>query len=294
MNFPNRLYPSIASLRALEAFGRHGTVTATAHELALTQSAVSRQLQTLEEQLGTTLFRREQKRLTLTSAGIGYVQEIRTALSTILNASLRLKANPSGGGLNLAILPAFGVRWLAPRLTDFTTKHPEVTVNLGTRLLPFDFDREHFHAAIHFGMPDWPHAGHLELFTETVVPVGAPALIERARASSIQDLLQLPLLHLETRPHAWQKWMALNGAQANTLTGPLFDQFATMIQAAIHGLGIALAPSYLVEQELVDGRLQPAIDIAPVSLGKYYLVWPSDQPDYGPTQAFRNWIEGAR
>ncbi len=83
-------------------------------------------------------------------------RQVRSALEQIAQASLTLRANPLGGTLNLAILPAFGVHWLAPRLADFARRHPEVTVNLSTRLRPFDFDAEAFDAAIHFGQPTGP------------------------------------------------------------------------------------------------------------------------------------------
>ncbi|SDD51517.1 LysR family transcriptional regulator [Kordiimonas lacus] len=285
-----RFYPSIASLRALEAFERLGSVTKAADELALTQSAVSRQLQTLENHVSVSMFVRDGKRIALTPAALNYARDIRTALMTIQNASIRLKANPRGGSFNLAILPSFSVRWLAPKLPDFVARHPEVTLNLGTNLEPFDFDTEPYHAAIHFGAPDWPDANHMELMTETVIPVAAPALLKRNPTTSVADIMEQPLLHMNSRPNAWEAWFQMNGTVPTLLTGPLFDQFATMTQAAVHGLGFALLPEYIIERELEKGLLEKAVDVPPVSLGKYYLVWPKTMSEYQPTITFKNWL----
>ena len=125
-----RYLPSIPSLLALEAVDRLGTASAAAAELNLTQGAVSRQLQVLEGQLGVALLVRDRHRLRLTPAAQDFVTEARAALHRLDQAALALRANPSGGSLNLAILPAFGMHWLAPRLAKFAGLHPEVTVNL--------------------------------------------------------------------------------------------------------------------------------------------------------------------
>ena len=146
-----RLYPSLAGLRALEALDRLGSATDVANEMALTQSAVSRQFQALEAQLGTALIRRDNRRLSLTPAAQAYVARIRPALEQIAQASVQLQVTPAGGTINLAILPTFGMRWLVPRLPDFARRHPDVTVNLATRIRPCDFAADPFDAAIEFG-----------------------------------------------------------------------------------------------------------------------------------------------
>ena len=146
-----RYLPSIPSLLALEAVERLGSASAAAEELNLTQGAISRQLQVLEGQMGVTLLIRDKHRLRLTPAAADFVTEVRRMLHRLAAASLSLRANPLGGALNLAILPAFGMNWLAPRLAQFAALHPEVTVNLSTRLKPFDFTDSPFDAAIHYG-----------------------------------------------------------------------------------------------------------------------------------------------
>ncbi|WP_108859174.1 LysR substrate-binding domain-containing protein [Ruegeria sp. Alg231-54] len=288
---PRRFLPSIPSLLALEAVDRLGSASAAAEELSLTQSAISRQLKSMEDQLGVALIQRNQMRLHLTPAAKDYVQVARTALNQIAQASLKLKANPTGGSLNLSILPAFGMHWLAPRLQDFARRHPEVTVNLSTCLKPFDFETEHFDAAIHFGQKNWPGVNYLPIMREDVVPVCAPDLLPD-QEQDLSWLMTAPLLHLETRPDAWERWFAAQRRDASGMRGMLFDQFSTMVQATIHGLGAALLPSYLIEDELKTKRLVPAWNGPRISLGQFFLVWPQSRPESEPLRSFRIWLQG--
>ncbi len=287
---PRRFLPSTASLRALEALDRLGSATAAAEELNLSQSAVSRQLQTLEEQLGVTLIIREGRRMTLTPEAAEYAAEMRAALNKIAQASLKLTVNPAGGSLNLAILPTFGMRWLVPRLADFARRHPEVTINLSTRLKPFDFGTEPFDAAIHFGRADWPGTQAIRLKTEAVVAVCAPGLLEDRKIREARDLLALPLLHIETRPEAWRAWFAAHGIEAGPVTGTIYDQFSTITQAALHGLGVALLPDYLAEQDLATGRLVRAWGGPTEAPGAYHLVWPVEKARDSALKKFRDWL----
>lgn len=287
-----RYLPSIPALQSLEAVARLGSATAAAEELALTQSAVSRQLKSLEDQLGVTLLNRTSKRLHLTPAGTSYVEEIRTALQKIAQASLKLQTNPGGGALNLTILPTFGMRWLVPRLPRFAAMTPDVTINMTTRLEVFNFASQPFDAAITFGSGDWPDTDKLWLSTERVVPVALPALLQAQPIASGHDLLRLPLLHIQHRPRAWQKWFAAKGVETGRLPGMTYDQFPTIVQAALHGLGVALLPDFLVQQEISDGRLQIAIGGPEQSLGDYWLVWPKARRDDPALSAFRDWLAG--
>lgn len=284
-----RFLPSISSLLALEAVDRLGSASAAAMELSLTHSAVSRQIKVLEDQLGTRLVQRGGTRLQLTPVAREYCQKVRGYLRNLSQASLELRANPTGGGLNLAILPAFGMHWLAPRLQGFARAHPEVTVNLSTRLAPFHFDKESFDAAIHFGAKDWQGVEYLTLAEERVVPVCSSRMIPEQLANAA-DLLDLPLLHLETRPRAWHRWFAAHGVEAKNIPGMLVDQFSTMTQAAVHDLGVALLPSYLAEAEIARGTLVVPYGGQIATEGKYYLVWPDTIPRKPPLENFVMWL----
>lgn len=285
---PRRYLPSIPALLAFEAAARLGSATAAAQELSLTQSAISRQIKTLEDQLSAPLFARQGRSLVLTPVGRTYLGHVRDVLNRLGSASVAAGANPQGGALNLAILPAFGMHWLAPRLADFAQTHPEVTINLSTRLAPFDFRTEPFDAAIHFGRKDWPGAAYLPLMPEKVVAVAAPHLL--GAQSSPSALRDMALLHLDSRPLAWARWFAAHDLNAPDSTGMVFDQFSTMAQAAIHGLGVALLPTFVAAAHLKSGALVPAAHGMDKSVGDYYLVWPVARSRPPSLSSFCRWI----
>jgi LysR family glycine cleavage system transcriptional activator len=281
----------MSHLAAFEAAARLQSFTAAAAELNLTQSAVSRQIRSLEDLLGAELFVRERQTVRLSAAGQAYADEIRRALQQIATATLGVKANPRGGTLNVAILPTFGTRWLAPRLPKFLSAHPGITINLTTRLAPFDFQADSLDAAIHFGPPEWPGAGLDFLMNETVVPACSPQFRSRHKLRKPADLLRVPLMHLVSRPDAWEQWLRGADVAFEQVHGMLIDQFAVAAQAAIAGLGVALLPKFLIADELARGDLVPAVDKTMRSAGHYYLAWPVGREAYPPLQAFRQWIQ---
>ncbi|MBB3610157.1 LysR family transcriptional regulator [Rhizobium sp. BK602] len=287
---PRRFLPSISLLSAFEAVLRTGSTAAAARELDLTQGTVSRLIQTLEQQLGRPLFSRHKQKLIPTEAAQAYGRDISRALDLIQRGSMEFAANPGGGSLSLAILPAFGTRWLAPRLGDFLARHPGITINLATRLKRFNFAAEGFDAAIHFGTDDWRDAGHMKLFEERLTACISPALLAQHPIVRAEDVAGLPLLQLETRLDAWRTWFAAQGLEVPHVTGMLFDQFATMTQAAIAGLGVALLPDYLAEVELREKRLLPLFGGSVPGPGTYWLVWPNARANYPPLEAFRTWL----
>jgi LysR family glycine cleavage system transcriptional activator len=277
-------------LAAFESAARLQSFTAAAAELHLTQSAVSRQIRSLEDLLGVELFVRERQTVRLSAAGETYAQDIRQALQQVATATLGFRANPGGGTLNLAILPTFGTRWLAPRLPKFQTAHPGITINLSTRLAPFDFQVDPLDAAIHFGPPEWPGAKLDFLMKESVVPACSPAVKAQYKLREPADLLDAPLMHLISRPDAWKHWLRAAGVPFAEVHGMLVDQFAVAAQAAIAGVGVALLPTFLIETELARGDLVLAVDKFMESSDHYYLAWPVRRETYPPLMAFRQWI----
>ncbi|MGC4027447.1 MAG: LysR substrate-binding domain-containing protein [Steroidobacteraceae bacterium] len=292
MLFPRRFLPPMSVLCAFEAAARHLSFTAAAEELNLTQSAVSRQIRSLEKLLGSELFVRERQAVRLTRAGEAYAEEVRRTLRRISSATLAFRANPEGGALNLAVLPTFGTRWLAPRLAGFLAANPGITVNLTTYLAPSDFLLETVDAAVHFGLPHWPGAELEFLMSESVVPACSGELLRAHRFSEPADLLKAPLLHLTSRPDAWENWFRTKGVDTGNIHGMLVDQFAIAAQAGISGLGVALLPTFLIEGELARGDLVKAVPATPVeSTERYYLAWSPGRASYPPLAAFRNWIQ---
>ncbi|MDX8446961.1 LysR family transcriptional regulator [Mesorhizobium captivum] len=292
MSVQRRLLPNISALAAFEAVARLGSFTAAARELDLTQGAVSRQIGLLEEQFGRRLFERDSRNVRLSTAGEIYAEAVRSALGQLRDAALGLMSNRHSGVLNLAILPTFGTRWLMPLIPDFVARHPDITINFATRIGRFDFTRERLDAAIHHGMPDWPDADCTLLMRETVAPVAAPEFLGERKVTAPADIGRLPLLHMATRPGAWSEWFEHQGLDAPTGPGMQFEQFGTVAQACMAGLGVALLPQILIAGELQRGQLMPAPGLPMQSRSAYYLVVPHDKRGHPPVASFRDWLLG--
>jgi LysR family glycine cleavage system transcriptional activator len=180
-----------------------------------------------------------------------------------------------------------------PRLNDFIQKYPGVTINLATRLVPFDFGAEPFDAGIHYGSPHWPGAVAHHLMDEDVVPVCSPKLETEQRIRKPADLTRAVLLHQTTRAGAWTEWFEMAKVDnAHALRGPRFEQFTMIAQAAICDLGVALLPRLLIEDELASGKLVILFDRSIRSSNSYYLVVPETKTSSMLTAAFTQWIVG--
>ena len=286
------ILPSIACLQAFESVARHGSITRAAAELNLTQSAVSRQIHQLESLLDVLLFERIRQRVVITDAGKLYLNDVNRAMSGLKDATSRIMA--CGGNtdlLNLAVLPTFATRWLMPRLKDFIQKHPGATINLATRLVPFDFGVEPFDAGIHYGSATWAGAVAHHLMDEETVPVCSPRFEAEQRIKKPADLMRTVLLHQTTRPEAWTEWFDRAMVEnAHALRGPRFEQFTMIAQAAICDLGVALLPKLLIEEELASGKLVMLFDRSIRSANSYYLVVPETKTSSLLTVAFTHWI----
>ncbi|MBZ9656610.1 LysR family transcriptional regulator [Phyllobacterium lublinensis] len=293
MKLTRRLIPDIDILQTFECAARHGSFTQAARELNLTQSAVSRQMSELEGQIGVLLFERVRQRVVLCEAGQKFLPEVRRLLGLTEETMLRaMAASQSGSSLSIATLPTFGSRWLMPRLPDFLSRHPEITLSVASRSQPFDFEEEPFDLAIHYGQPVWAHATCTYLCSELIVPVGSPGLCASNPVALPSDLAaSAPLLHLSTRPKAWASWFETAGADVSSpYKGHRFEHFSMVIEAALAGLGFALLPRYLIEHELETGRLQVMFDQPLQTENSYYLVVPDHRRENPLAQIFFTWI----
>ncbi len=289
-----RRIPSIESLAAFEASARHLSFTRAAAALSLTQSAVSKQVGVLEDYLGVRLFNRVKKRISLTEAGQLYARQLTAGLDRLEHDTVSIMAHRGVGDvLELAVVPTFATRWLIPRLPDFQRRHPDVTVNLTTRAEAFLFTDAAFDAAIHAGSAVWPGATSTYLFGEEMIPVLAPALLQRQSVREPVDLAALPLLHQSARHDAWPRWFEAAGvADVDAIGGSRFELFSMLAEAARAGLGVALVPHFLVQAELASGELVAPFDINVSSDMAYYLVCPDGRQDRAALQHFSAWLVG--
>ncbi len=279
---------------AFEAAAKHQSFTNAASELALSESAISRQITMLEEQLGLKLFHRIKKRVTLTRAGERYSKQVAQILDQIERDMLNIMAH--GGQrdvLELAVLPSFCSQWMIPRLPSFYKRYPDITINAHAHSVMFMFKDTNYDAAIHFGQPNWPGAEADFLFKEDVVMVGKPQILRQKQIKVAEDVLNHTLLHLSSRSEAWRNWFDENSlAEADAIQGSRFELFSLLISAACAGLGIALIPRYLISKELKEKNLEIVDHVTETTQNAYYLVYPDKNLiDNSSLLNFRNWLQ---
>lgn len=282
------------ALIAFEAAARHESITRAANELALTESAVSRQISLLEEHLGTRLFNRVKKRLSLTRAGATYASDVGRTIERLERDTLKVMSHEgAGGNLEIAALPTVGSSWLVPRLSTFYEQHPTVTVNVSARSERFLFDGTDFDGALCFGDANWPGALSDFLFDEELFPVGSPKLLAGRRTVHLERLVKHRMLHLRSRPGAWQAWcMAAGISDLNFMSGPRFEIQSMLISAASAGQGVALLPKFLIEPELRSGALKVLSNKSVRSKGAYYFAYPERRAGEPLLSHFREWLQG--
>jgi len=286
-----RKIPSTAALISFEAAARHESFTKAALELSLTQGAICRQIASLEEFLSVELFRRSRRGVKLTEAGLSYSRRVATQLDAVERDTLSVMGQQGANVIELAVVPTFGTQWLLPRLKDFQEQHPEVTVNLTNRTRPFLFADTDFDAAIYFGDADWSGTESHRLMGENPMPVCSPVLRGPFTQLSAEQIAELPLLQQTTRPYAWRQWF--NSRNLNIprdMTGPRYELFSMLAQAAMHDMGIALIPPFLIQRELAEKRLVIANPQALSSIKAYYLMIPDRKVESASLRAFRDWL----
>ncbi|MFK0312449.1 LysR family transcriptional regulator [Pseudomonas sp. NPDC090233] len=286
-----RKIPSTTALVCFEAAARHESFTKAAQELALTQGAVCRQIGGLEAFLNVELFRRSRRGVKLTEAGLSYSRQVAAQLDAVERDTLSVMRQQGANVIELAVVPTFGTQWLLPRLKDFQQRHPDVTVNLTNRTRPFLFADTPFDAAIYFGDADWSGTQSHRLMGENPLPVCSPSLLKGQGMLDAQRIASLPLLQQTTRPYAWRQWF--NGLGMNVvsdMTGPRYELFSMLAQAAMHEMGVALIPPFLIQRELEEGRLVVANRYALSSDKAYYLMIPERKVESASLRAFRDWL----
>ncbi len=276
---------SLSSLRVFEAAARTRSFKLAAVDLSLTPSAVSHGVRKLERELGTTLFARDGRTVSLTHEGKVLLASVERGFAELRRGIEAVSASVPGL-LRVHCAPSFAAQWLGPRLPRFLAAHPGVEVRLasGTDYRRFDS----FDADIIYGNPP-SDATALSLGHETVSPLCTRALAERV--STPADLLGLPLIESDNKRVRWGDWFIANGLEAPARHGPRFDRSFLAIGAAVDGLGVALESLLLADRELASGKLvQPLRGLAQdVIYTGHWLAFPSRRSSSG-LSAFVDWL----
>lgn len=256
--------PALDPLKGFDAAARHLSFTKAAEELFLTQSAISRQIQTLEEQLGVRLFRREARRLSLTSEGEVLARAVAETLGRLAEVCAGLKAAQRRPRVNVSAAVGIASLWLVPRLAAFQEMEPDVDVRLSAdNRMVDDLEREDIDLALRYIAPEAAPSGARLLFEEEVFPVAAPKLAARLPAVlHPEDLAKLTLLAFDNGQKApwfsWEPWLTgLGLAHARPKAVLQFNQYDQLIRAAEDGRGIALGRGPLVAQLIKARKLKP-------------------------------------
>jgi LysR family glycine cleavage system transcriptional activator len=286
--------PTIQELLAFDAVARYESVTLAAGALCITVSAVSKQIAGLEAFLGgRELMQRNGRGVRLTPQGRVYWQKISGGLRAIETASFEARSGDAGAGLlTIASVPTFLTKWLIPRLPAFSQSSRQVTLSFSRHLEPTDGLPAGVDAAIRYGTDGWPGIVSEYIAGREFVLIAARSLVEdRHRITRPADLRGHTLLHHESAPTAWRQWALQHGvAETQTVAGPRFAQYASLIQAAVNGLGIGLVPRILVQDELAEGLLVvPCGDSVTVDQG-HYLCYRPDRLTLPGFAAFRTWL----
>jgi LysR family transcriptional regulator, glycine cleavage system transcriptional activator len=283
--------PPLNTLKAFEAAARHESFTRAAQELCVTQGAVSQQVKALEGELGLKLFKRERQGLVVTIAGREYLEVVRAALDQIAAGTERLLKHQQSGRLTVSTSPDFAAKWLVPRLSRFTEAHPDIDLRISATMPHVDFAREDVDIAVRHGDGNWSALHAACLCSEELFAVCSPRLIAgRRRVQHPADVLELPLLHLDSR-RGWVQWLESAGVCTDKeLQGPILNRASMLIDAAIDGQGFALARSALASWDLLNSRLvRPFPQALPLSK-LYWIVCPSTTAAVPKIATFRDWL----
>jgi DNA-binding transcriptional LysR family regulator len=287
--------PSTQALACFVAAARHQSFTRAAQELALTQGAVSRQVAVLEAFVGVPLFKRTQHGMVLTPAGAQYAQQVAQRLDGLERDTLDLLGRQGlGEPITLAVVPTFATGWLIPRLPLLAREQPQLQVNIEVRTRPFLFTDTGFDAALYAGTPEqvqqWAGTRSSLLLSEEVLPVCSPALLAGQRELSPEALAGMPLLQQLTRPEAWRQWFEAQNVDApRAMAGPRYELFSMALAAARCGLGVALLPTLLIQEERAGGALVVACARPLQSRRAYYLVQP-EGVEKPALAGFKAWV----
>ena len=272
------------ALRAFEASARHLSFTRAAIELCVTQAAVSHQVKGLEARLGAPLFRRLPRGLALTDEGLALLPSVRESFDVLGDVLARFEGGRVMEVLSVGVVGTFAVGWLLPRLPRFRAAHPFVDLRLFTNNNRTDLAGEGLDCAVRFGDGAWHGTEAAPLFEAPMSPLCAPAIAERLEEPA--TLFRETLLR-SYRAADWPDWFA--ALSPPPIRGPVFDSSWVMVEAAMQGMGVALAPPMMFARDLQQGRLVRPF-AAEVSAGRYWLTWLKSKAPSPALRAFQDWL----
>ncbi|MCF1467526.1 LysR family transcriptional regulator [Agrobacterium vitis] len=282
----SRWLPSLNALRCFEVVAIHASVKNAARILNVSESAVSRQIRILEDQLGAVLFIRSHNGLEITETGRKLATSVKEALDHIADAIG--PHHTSQDIVTLKVIPTFALRWLFPRLRQFHALHPMIKIVVQTRLDDMTQYESSADLGIRYGLGDFSHENATELYPEWIVPVCVPGYLDPEHP--MEALRSATLLHPLPDRQDWTTWSEKTGIALRAREGLDFDALDMALSAAEAGLGVAIADVVLARQAIEDGKLVAPLDAA-VSTGvSYFLVRKPELRRRRQVQLVEEWI----
>ncbi len=298
MNTPRHRPLAVGTLRAFEAVARLLSFRAAAEELHLTQPAISRQIRSLEDELGAALFLRGTRRVEITGAGLQLLRSVQPLLTRLDGTVRQIRSTQRRHPVGVTTFASFASLWLLPRLQAFQAEHPGVDIRISAGDRMVDFDDPETDLALRYCHPSDAPEGSTLLFGEVLTPVTSPALLQRVPLRQPADLARHTLLEEDDhRPSAeylsWRHWLRLKAPLGLEPKGWMYLNYTyQQIQAALVGQGVALARVALVNESLARGELvEPFGEAGRIqSPFAYWLVrWPQRQ-QRPALQQFEDWL----
>ncbi|AVA26169.1 MULTISPECIES: LysR substrate-binding domain-containing protein [unclassified Rhizobium] len=297
-----RLLPSASALIIFEAAGRHQNFSRAAAELGMTQAAVSFAVRKLEDQLGVPLFHRGHRNVELTDIGERFHADVTVGLSRIQKSAEDIRTKGRESNVTLAASTAFGSMWMLPRLARLRADLPDIDLRIQTSMRDLDLDEEPIPLGVRGGDPaNWPRYHSAMLAAEIVFPVASPGFVEkRGRPERPEDLLSLPLIHLEEPVRAacdWSEWFASAGVRYSAQPRRLaINDYVLVMQAVLAGEGVALGWQHLIEEQLASGALVAVGGHVLNTNLAFHVVWPKSRELNTQARRVRDWLveEGRR
>lgn len=286
-----RSHLPLNALRAFEASARHLSFTRAAIELCVTQAAVSHQVKSLEAQLNVTLFKRLPRGLMLTSEGETLLPVVRDSFDRIAQTLSQFEGGHYREVLTVGAVGTFAVGWLLPRLPAFQTRYPFIDLRLSTHNNRVDVAAEGLDYAIRFGAGAWHGTDACQLLEAPLTVLCVPHLAEQLRTPA--DLLKHTLLR-SYRSDEWSLWFQAAGLPADTLVprSIVFDSSLAMMESALQGLGVALAPALMFSRQLQSDAVRQPFDVG-ISTGSYWLTRLQSRAETPAMAAFKGWLMAA-
>ena len=294
-----RRMPPLSLLQTFEVVARQNSFTLAADELCLTQSAVSRQIKSLEDQLGLPVFRRMHRAIELTTEGQRLFESVTRGLREIESSVTGLRAATENPQITVSASVAFSYFWLMQRLERFSARHPEIDLRILATDQKVDLRHEGVDVAILYGAGQWQGVRAHLLFGERVYPVCSPAYLrDHPELRTPSDMLDQTLLHLDGGGNIWggvdwRVWLMTQGVTGQPVRrGVRLNSYPMILQAAEAGRGVALGWSYITDDMLAEGRLVCPVEKMLETRDSYYVGALEEAAEVPAIAAFLQWMQG--